>query len=130
MCEDSHNNFKKALRKLETQVDESTERLQNILTIHDEMHGENRGLFMDHEREGMEKILNGAKQEMARLREELDAKVRYYNTEIKSMETVVKRRYEILDQYNSMLTQTPACASLLAQGQLELEQELERRKGL
>ena len=127
MCDAS---FEQSLELLERNVTEVTARLRNLEIIAGEMNGESKGLFMDHEREGVGSLIAEAKGELAGLRADLDAKIEYYNTEVKGMEQVVQGRYALMSRYNDLLTKTPACAQLLAHGQLELEQELRKRKGV
>ena len=127
-CGAMYTKFEDSIYNLEKKRTEANHTSQNILAIYNEMIGANKGLFMDHERTEMKQLLEKSRCEVIHLEEELERKMQYYIHEVRSMETLVDQRYNLLDKYNNVLLETPACASLLAKGQLDLHKELERRK--
>ena len=116
------------LGDMHTKRDSLDSRLRNLTLIYEEMTGKNKGLFMDDERLGIQALVTKTKEELQSAQEELLERMRFYEVEVKGMEQIVNKRYTLLNDLDNLLSQTPDCAQVLAIGQLDLEDELDRRR--
>ena len=126
--EHQDNDVTEAIRDIQEAIDITQSKLQNLFIVQQEMNGDKKGIFMDSERDDLDALINTTQHKLSEHETVLAARIDYYNVEVKEMKTLIDQRYQLLSEIDEVLVNIPDCATILATGQMQLEEELNKRR--